>query len=247
MELNWSTFLLEILNFLVLVWILKRFLYQPVLAAIARRKANIERTLQEATSLRAEAQALQHDYENRLADWEKERQKALRRLGKEIDAERTRQLTALRSTLQKQQEKAQVVAKRQREAERRQTEEAALQQSAQFATRLLSLAAGPELQRRLLRLLMKELTGRASERLDEFRNRGNEIPAQILITSAYPLNGSERQALEQCLAALAPGGAFHYEQDPALLAGIRVRLGAWVLGANLQDELRAFTDFAHED
>ena len=37
MQLNWSTFVLEIINFLILVWVLKRFLYKPVLAAIAQR------------------------------------------------------------------------------------------------------------------------------------------------------------------------------------------------------------------
>ena len=42
MELSWSTFFLEIINFLVLVWILKRFLYKPVMDVIARRREGIE-------------------------------------------------------------------------------------------------------------------------------------------------------------------------------------------------------------
>ena len=50
MQLDWSTFILEILNFLILVWILKRFLYKPILTMIAERKAAIEQTL--ATSER---------------------------------------------------------------------------------------------------------------------------------------------------------------------------------------------------
>ena len=58
MELNWSTFLLEIINFLVLVWILKRFLYQPVLDVIARRRKAIEAQLAEALRLQDEAESL---------------------------------------------------------------------------------------------------------------------------------------------------------------------------------------------
>jgi len=42
MELNWSTFLLEIINFLILVWILKHFFYKPILDVIAHRRADIE-------------------------------------------------------------------------------------------------------------------------------------------------------------------------------------------------------------
>ena len=72
MELNWSTFALEIINFLVLVWILKRFFYQPVLEVIARRRAGIEKTRTEALQLQDEAQALRSQYENRLTEWDKE-------------------------------------------------------------------------------------------------------------------------------------------------------------------------------
>ena len=37
MQIDWTTLVLEIINFLVLVWILKRFLYKPVMEAIAAR------------------------------------------------------------------------------------------------------------------------------------------------------------------------------------------------------------------
>jgi F-type H+-transporting ATPase subunit b len=39
-ELNWTTFVLEILNFLVLVWLLKHFFYQPVKGVIARHSSS---------------------------------------------------------------------------------------------------------------------------------------------------------------------------------------------------------------
>ena len=42
MEVDWTTFALEIINFLILVWILKRFFYHPVLDIIARRRICIE-------------------------------------------------------------------------------------------------------------------------------------------------------------------------------------------------------------
>ena len=45
MEFSWTTFTFEVINFLALVWILQHFLYQPVTAAIARRKSAIESEL----------------------------------------------------------------------------------------------------------------------------------------------------------------------------------------------------------
>ena len=69
MELNWSTFLLEIINFLVLVWILKRFLYRPVLSVLDKRRKSIEESLNEATNRHTQAIALEQQYKQRLEEW----------------------------------------------------------------------------------------------------------------------------------------------------------------------------------
>ena len=73
MELNWTTFALEIINFLALLWILKRFLYRPVMQTLAERRAGIERTLSEARASEAQAAAMQQQFAGRLADWEQEK------------------------------------------------------------------------------------------------------------------------------------------------------------------------------
>jgi len=83
MELNWSTFVLEIINFLVLVWILKRFLYKPVLKVIAKRRAAIEKTLTEARDKEKAAEELKTRYEGRVAQWDRERAQAREDLARE--------------------------------------------------------------------------------------------------------------------------------------------------------------------
>ncbi len=85
MELSWSTFVLELINFLVLVWILKRFLYKPILEVIARRKAGIEQVRAEAEDLHASAEQLRQQYEGRLAAWNRERQQARDDLKRELE------------------------------------------------------------------------------------------------------------------------------------------------------------------
>lgn len=247
MELNWSTFLLEIINFLILVWILKRFFYKPVLNVIARRRSDIEKTLNDANTLHEDAEVLRVRYENRLAEWEKERQAAHSSLDKEIEAERARRMEALQTMLGEEQEKARVIEQRALETSRLHAEETALAQGAQFSARLLSLAAGPELQHRLLNLLMKELTSLPPERLNVLRAAAGKTADGILIASAYPLDDATRLSLEGTLdSVLAVTTSFHYEQDKELLAGVRVTMGSWVLRANLQDELKSFAELAHE-
>jgi len=247
LELNWSTFLLEIINFLILVWILKHFFYKPVLNVIARRRRSIEESLNDANTLHEDAEALRVQYENRLAEWEKERQAAYTTLDKEIETERARRMEALRATLGEEREKAQIIEQRRLEASRLRAEEMALAQGAQFSTRLLSVAAGPELEQRLLDLLLKELTALPPKQLSTLRAAASKTADRILVASTYPLNDDTRLSLESTLGSvLEVTTPFHYEQDKELLAGLRVTMGSWVLRANLQDELKSFAELAHE-
>ena len=112
MELSWPTFFLEIINFLVLVWILKRFLYKPVLEAIAQRKAVIDKTLADAKAKEAGAQALEQQYQNRLADWENEKEKLRAGVAEEISAQRAQMMAALENSLKQEREKARVLEER---------------------------------------------------------------------------------------------------------------------------------------
>ena len=113
MELDWSTFLLEIINFLILVWILKRFLYRPVLEVIARRREGVEQTLREAHSLRTEAEAMKEQYQHRLSDWEQEKARAWEGLQQALNEERARQSEQLQTLLAQQREKNRVQEARQ--------------------------------------------------------------------------------------------------------------------------------------
>jgi F-type H+-transporting ATPase subunit b len=245
-ELNWSTFLLEILNFLVLVWILKRFLYKPVLAVIARRREGIDRQLADARALHDEAEALQARYQARLGEWEHERQQARDKLAGEIEVERSRRLDALQAELEQEKQKAAAGEARRRADLQQQAELAALQQAAQFATRLLTQVAGPELEQKLVERVLDDLLALSEERAAALRNNWGETPAEIVVSSAYSLPEPQQQRLEQALRALTGVQvAARFEQQADLLAGVRITVGAWVLSGNLRDELNSLAEFAH--
>ena len=245
MELNWSTFILEIINFLVLVWILKHFFYKPVLNVIARRKADIDKTLTQAKDLHSDAEQLRHQYEHRLQDWEQEKQVARDELRTEIEQERTRLRLELHQSIEQEREKLEVSNQRQLQATINKAEEMALTHSAQFATRLLESVSGPEVENHLLTLLVDDLKQLPAGHLDRLRASWGENPNDIHVVSAYPLSEKQRQSLEQMLKDITQLSLpFQYEQDQALLAGLRISIGAWVLGINLQDELKGFVELS---
>lgn len=246
MEFSWSTFLLEIINFLVLVWILKQFLFKPVMAVVTRRRTSIEEQLAEAQRVHDESTALKKEYDSCLADWGHECQLARTELMKELNAERTAKLTQLKETLAQEREKAQVAVSRQRTEATRKIEYQALQQSAQFATSLLRKASGPELETRLLDILLNDLSTLSSENTAALRLQWGESPEAITIASAYPLPENKRQELERVLATITRLSLpVHYHRNTELIAGLSITIGAWRLHANIRDDLKGFVEFAH--
>ncbi|MBN1957731.1 MAG: F0F1 ATP synthase subunit delta [Desulfuromonadales bacterium] len=246
MELSWSTFLLEIINFLILVWILKHFLYQPVLDVLARRRAAVEEKISAARHMNEEAEQLRSEYENRLAVWDQERQQAREVLAQELNEERLRRLEALTSALAQEREKTQAKESRQRTKAQHELEHRALLQGAQFATRLLSQAAGPELEARLLTLLLHGLSALSDDQALALKNQRGEGPEVISVVSAYRLSAAQRQALKEALIKVSGlETRVHFEEDAELLAGLRVTIGSWVLYASIKDDLSGFAEFAH--
>lgn len=245
MELSWSTFFLEILNFLVLVWILKRFLYKPVLDVIARRRNEIDQRLNEAKHLHEEAQTLKSQYENRLADWEHERQQAREILTKEIDTERSNKLADLQNQLRLETERSHAAEAKRRANERQQMESTALEHSAQFASRLLSQTAGPDTEHRLIDLLVQQIIELKPEQQRVLKGNYGKTSEEILINSAYPIPDSQRQHLFDTLTkTLSTTITIRYEINPELIAGIQITLGSWILAANVRDELKGFAELS---
>jgi F-type H+-transporting ATPase subunit b len=247
-QLSWTTFILEIINFLVLVWILHRFLYRPVLNIIARRREEVEKNLADAEQTKTEAEAVREQYEHRNADWQQERDAARADLNRELDAERRKRMDELKAELDQEREKMKTAEARRREDADRETQRVALTQGSRFASRLLSLAAGPELETRLIDIAIDDLAALDPERRAALQESWGTEPQEVLITSTQGISTEQRTRLEQALATGAGIKAPpHYEQDASLLAGIRVTVGAWVLGANLADELQGFAEVARGD
>ena len=248
MELNWSTFFLEIINFLVLVWILKRFLYRPVLAILETRREKIEQKLTEATKLHTEAIDLQRQYQGRLDEWALEKQHALELLQQDIQTEKIKQLEQLQTELGNEREKSDAVQQRHQTDTLKQLQQLAHAQGARFASRLLNAVANAELESQLFNLLIKSFDQLDENYLTTLRNACKQSIDNIMVTSAYPLSDIQHQQLEKTLSTLCNLPInITYLQDADLIAGLRIAISDWVVRFNLQDELSGFAELSHEN
>jgi F-type H+-transporting ATPase subunit b len=247
MEFNLSTFILEIINFLILIWILQRLFYKPLLEVIAKRKQFIDQSLDDAKNLQQQAEQQRNLYENRQKLWEQEKQVATAALHQQFEIERRAQLASLNADLEQERQKAKMTLSKQQQELQQQAEKQALQNGAKFAGMLLQQAAGAELEARLFTLLIDNLSTLPEACKHCLTMLGTKKSVPVKITSAYPLSDDMRGQLEQKLGVLISSPVdFQYLQDTALIAGLRLDIGAWLLNVNLQHELIGFTEIANE-
>ncbi len=246
MQIDWTTFTLEIINFLALVWILKRFLYQPVLETVASRRAGIERTLASAKETEERASALKVQFEQRLAAWEREKAAARAQFDAAMGIERERQMQALTQTLAQERERSAARDVHRQDEMRHDMETRALAQARAFSTRLLTRLAGPQLEARFVDLFIEDLADLPEGQMAGVQAALKLQPARATVASAYPLAGAQQQRIAQAVAArLGLQIPVEFKDDASLLSGLRVSVGPWQLNLNVGDELASFVAAAN--
>jgi F-type H+-transporting ATPase subunit b len=240
MGLTWSTFLIEIVNFVVLVWLLTRFLYQPVQRVISSRQKMIADQVDRAREMQSRCEALTKQYENRLSEWQTERASLKAGFERELGEERSRREGALRASLQSERERAEAS----RNAREQETEQAmkrrAAQDAAAFCARLLSRIASPQLETALVDAAIADLNGLSEAERAHLRASLNGA-TEAVVATRYPLDETRRTKILEGLArSLDSTVGARFAQSDDLVAGLRIDLGTLRLEGNLAGELLWF-------
>lgn len=90
MLIDWFTVGAQVLNFIILVWLMKRFLYQPILHAIDAREERIAGQLAEASATEVSAKEALDKFKRKNAAFDEDRSTRLAKLKVEVNAERER-------------------------------------------------------------------------------------------------------------------------------------------------------------
>ena len=88
MQIDWWTLALQAVNFLVLVWLLWRFLYRPVREVIEKRKQLAEQAFADADKQKSEAEAARQRFEEGRVGLAQERQDMLKKIHEESEVDR---------------------------------------------------------------------------------------------------------------------------------------------------------------
>ena len=90
MLIDWFTVGAQVLNFVILVWLMKRFLYKPILKAIDTREKRIAAELADADKKKAEAKKERDEFQRKNEEFDQQREALLSQATNEAKAERQR-------------------------------------------------------------------------------------------------------------------------------------------------------------
>jgi F-type H+-transporting ATPase subunit b len=237
MIFNVWTFLFQVVNFLVLVAILRWLLYRPLREAIDRRREANAKAQADAEAARQEAEALQHALDQQLADLERRRETVIREARERAEGERQALLAETEGVIGRRREEVEQQFARERDEALRSLRAELVHSAVEMAGRLLREASDATLQRQLAGRLVDELGRIPEDERRQLRGEWDDGEAAVVETAAE-LNGDFLRDLSQAVESLAgrPLGV-SVRVRPDLLGGVRLRIGGHVWDASLAGPL----------
>ncbi|MCU0242382.1 MAG: F0F1 ATP synthase subunit delta [Vicinamibacteria bacterium] len=226
MQIDWLTVAAQIVNFLVLVWLLQRFLYRPITDAMARREARIESRLAEAKAARADAEAeAERLRENRQA-LDASREDVLRDTREEAAALRARLEEDIHEEMAARRRTWEAHLEDEREDFAAQLRQRAGHQVIDIVRRILGDYAGADLASQVAGTFadrLAELDDATKTKLSATADR-TDGPARV--ESSVALNPDARARITRAIhAQIAQDIEVEYQEDGNLLLGARLSIG----------------------
>ena len=249
MELDATTFLLEVVNFLVLLWLLTRFLYRPMRAALDARAQTAAEQAAQLQSRSATLEARSADLQRQQHELEQRREAAEHDLASEIAREREARLSKLHREVEDERAKARARLDQELASVREQASDAARRVASSFITDYLRRLASPELEAAVARLFLTDLKQQseaARAALREGLTLHRDGMAVIDVATAHEAPATLREQVDAQLRELLGAPVrLTWRIDAELLAGICVHLPGHQLEASLSRGVDAFATSGH--
>jgi F-type H+-transporting ATPase subunit b len=231
------TFVFQTINFLVLVWVLRRLLYRPIKLVIARRQQEIAASLAKGEADRTAVATERAELAKREAEAELERQRVVETGRQQVEAERTAFLAEIQKTAGEKEATARAALERERTAAVSALRAGAADLAVSLAERLLSGIGSMGTTLPLLDQALAALGGLDPREKDRIAVdlRGGQ---RLRVVTATPLPDDRRAACKASLrTVLGIDANVDFEEDLALLAGAEIHLPSAVIRQNWRDQL----------
>ena len=214
MLIDWFTVIVQIINFLVLVALLKRFLYSPIIKAMEQREQKIANLLEAAAAEQQEAQAQAKLYQQKQQELENQKQTWLAEAKQEIAIERQTLKQAAEHEINSLRHQWYESLQWEKQAFLNTLRQRVSQQILMTVRRVLGDLANTSLEQQIVNTFV--------QRLEEF-NWPSQTNPQVVIKSNFTLNEETRSQLIATLERkITHSITVKFEEDTSLICGIEL-------------------------
>lgn len=237
MTIDWWTLGLQTLNVLILVVVLQRFLFKPVMRLIARRREETERAFAEAAAKKEEAEKAGREFNARQAELVAQSEQIL-------EESHTRARKAYEETLEsgrREVEGLQEAERRRIEDERRDAlldlRDRAVDLSMALAGRLLGELDAEVVTDAFFAAIGKHLDEMSAGDLEDLRRQTAQGGTLRVVTAAPLTHAAERRWRTRLMGRLGDDTKIEFAVDESLIAGAELHFQNAVLRFNWRDKL----------
>jgi len=240
MQINWFIIIAQIINFFILVWLLKRFLYKPVLKAIDEREQRIAAQLSDAKAKKSEAKKEQDEFTKKNEEFDQQKKILLDKAIADTEVEKEKLIKAARNeadTLRSKFDKALVAMQENLEheiAQKTQDEVFAI------ARKALTDLASVSLEEQSVNVFIKRINDLKTEEKKKFIEAFKSDSDKILVQSAFELHAKQQTEIKNAVhEILGTKSHFQFNIAPELISGIEITSEGYKLAWSISDYINS--------
>jgi F-type H+-transporting ATPase subunit b len=252
MPIDWFTVIAQVINFLILVWLLKRFLYKPILHAIDEREKGIATQLAQAEAKKAEAQQERDAFQHKNEAFDKERAALLSKATNEAQAERQRLFDEARKDAESLRAKRQDALRNEQRNLGQDIIRWTQKEVFAIARKTLADLAATSLEERMGEVFVQRLLALAGAAKEQLAAALETSTQSARVRSAFDLPPAQHAAIQKALnETFSADIHLQFETVPELVSGIELSTNgqkvAWSIADYLATLEKSAAELLHED
>jgi len=236
---DWFTFVAQIVNFLILVALLRYFLYRPILEAMNRREEAIQSRLHEAEQTKEEAEREAEQLRQERAELERKRDELITKAREEAENQRKALIAEARREVDNTRTRWQEAIERERESFLSELRETVAHQTSAAIRNILGDLADEALEGKVIEQFLKRLDEMDDDSKKEIAQALADREGTIAVRSAFEIPAEEAEEIREAMKKhFDPKAEIQFETASELRCGIELRVAGHKLGWNVEDSVR---------
>lgn len=243
MSIDWFTVGAQALNLLVLLWLMKRFLYKPVLKAIDEREKRIAAELASAAADKTAAQEEKAAYDKKNADIHRESAALLKNAQEEVQSVKLQLLKEAKKDADAFREKRQKVLMVEEAALRTALGKKIQDESLALARKILTDLAGASLEEQMIRAFVQRLHDMEQQQKEDLVSALKKESDTLTLHTAFAVPTKLGTDTEKAIREIfGPQVTVVFKSSPEVISGIEVTVQGQKIAWSVDDYLSSMAD-----